>query len=286
MTVNLHEKYSKQVADKFYKESIILGKTSNEWKPDGVKSIILTTITTYASNAYSRSGSNRYGTPKDVEDTQQTLSMTQDRGVSLIIDKGDYKQSNYLKKVGHVIKLEMREQLIPESDKYALNAWAFADGVGTGTNASITESNILKEITKARSALVNAKCFRDGDVYMYIGTTLYSTLLGIPEYTTLEKLGTKAVEDGVVGKVRGIKVVEVPDEYMPSGNNSNKVQFLVTNKRSVLFPIQIKDMIVHDNPPGINGSQIDFRYLYDAWVVDARKGGVYTLLDKANTPTA
>lgn len=269
MAINLAEKYSKKTADKFYLESVILGKTARQYEWDGVKTVNIHTITTVAPGDYTREGTSRYGTPTEVQDTLQSLPITRDRSVALTVDKGNNTQQMLIKNAGKVMSLEIREQFVPEMDKYCLDKWSKHTGVQTDTDASITKSNIVAAINKARVALVNKKVPRK-NAYLYIGATNFALLTEAPEFTYLEKAGTKALEDGVVGKCKGFQVVEIPDDYLPTG-----VNFMVVCKESVEAPTQIKDMKIHQDAPGISGALLEVRWLYDAFVIDAKKDGIY-----------
>lgn len=274
MAINLASKYEKKTADKFYKDSVILGKTARNYSWDGVKSINIYTIQTVAPGDYNRSGTSRYGTPTEVQDTIQTLPITRDRSVALTVDKGNNTEQMMIKNAGKVMSLQIREQFIPEMDKYCLNKWAnYQNGdkerIQFGIDSSITKSNIVSCINKARVALVNKKVPLE-NAYLYIGATNFALLTEAPEFTYLEKAGTKALEDGVVGKCKGFKIVEIPDEYLPEG-----VNFMVVCKESVEAPTKIKDMKIHKDAPGISGALLEVRWLYDAFVIDAKKDGIY-----------
>lgn len=269
MAINLAEKYAKKTADKFYLESVILGKTARNYEWDGVKSVNIYTITTVAPGDYTRSGTSRYGTPTEVQDTVQTLAITKDRSVSLTVDKGNNTQQMLIKNAGKVMSAEIREQFVPEMDKYCLETWAAWKGVQNGTDASITKTNIVNAINKGRVAMVNKKVPMK-NAYLYIGATAFAALTEAPEFTYLEKPGTKALENGVVGKCKGFQVVEIPDDYLPSG-----VNFMIVCKECVEAPTQIKDMKIHEDAPGISGALMEVRWLYDAFVIDAKKDGIY-----------
>lgn len=269
MAINLATKYAKKVADKFYLDSVILGKTSNEYDWDGVKSINVHTITTVAPGNYTREGTSRYGTPTEVQDTMQTLSITQDKSVALTVDKGNNKQQNMIKNAGKVMNAELREQFIPMFDKYALSVWANFEGVQTGTDASLTKNNIVEAIGKGITALVNKKVPLT-NIYVAVGASNYAKLVNAPEFLNIDKLGEKAVEHGVVGRVRRAAIIEVPDDYLPEG-----VNFLMWKKEAVLAPTQIKDMKIHEDAPGISGALLEVRWLFDAFVLKAKADGIY-----------
>lgn len=268
MAINLHEKYAAKVADKFYTESVILGKTSREYEFDGYKSIKVTTFTTVAPNDYTRSGSTRYGELTDVQDTIQTMAITQDKAVTLAVDKGDNKQSQMIRNAGKIANLEVREQFVPMFDKYALNAWATHAGVLSKAH-TLTKSNIVEAIGDGVTAMMNAGVPLT-NIYCYIGATQYAKLVNATEFLNLEKLGAKAVAKGVVGEVRGVQIVPVPDAYLPSG-----VNFMLVKKECVLAPTQIKDLKLHTDPMGVSGAVLEIRWLFDAFVLDAKKEGIF-----------
>lgn len=278
MAINLAEKYSPKIVDKFYQDSVILGKTSKKYDWDGVKSVKVWTITTVEPTDYARSRkvsdgtkdyqiASRYGETYEVEDTIQTMTITQDKSVSLSVDKGNNTQQMLIKNAGIVMARELREQFIPMFDKYALSTWATNAGTTT-VQASITKSNIVEEISNHVTELMNAYASLD-DAYCYIGATNYAKLVLSPEFLHLYGLGNKALDNGVVGKVRDLKIVAIPDSYLPAG-----VNFMTVKSECVLAPTQIKDMKVHQDPPGLSGALLEVRWLFDAFVLEAKNKGV------------
>lgn len=278
MAINLAEKYSKKIVDKFYTDSVILGKTSKEYDWDGVKSIKVWTITTVDPTDYLRSqalaSGSRYGATTEVQDTIQTMEITQDKAVSLSVDKGNNTQQMLIKNAGVVMARELREKFVPMFDKYCLNVWSRPANVGTVTEqSSLTKSNIVEEISKHVTALRNASASID-DAYCYIGETNFAKLILAPEFLNIDKLGARNLEKGVLGTVRGLQIVPVPDSYFTDTN----VQFLTVKKSCVLAPTQIKDAKVHQDPPGLSGALLEIRWLYDAFVLDTKKDGLAVCL--------
>lgn len=277
MAINLAEKYSKKIVDKFYTDSVILGKTSTDYDWDGVKSIKVWTINTYdpvnyarpgqGTNALSPASLSRYGQTQEVEDTIQTMTLTQDKAVSLSVDKGNNTQQMLIKNAGVVMARELRERFVPMFDKYVLAQCNTNAGTAT-VHASLTKSTIVEAIGDHVTALMNAET-DPRDAYCFIGATNFGKLVLAPEFLNLEKLGEKAVDKGVVGRVRGLAIVPIPDSYLPSG-----VNFITFKKQSVLAPTQIKDAKVHQDPPGLSGALLEIRWLYDAFVLTTKNKGV------------
>ena len=295
MAINLAEKYSPKVVEKFYKDSVILGKSNKEYDWDGVQSIKVWTITTHAPTAYLKPTNNtsavslqRYGTTYEVEDTIQTMTLTQDRAVSLSVDKGNNTEQMLIKNAGKVMSLELREQFVPEFDKYALarysglmtSAPSWASLVTTSNDGTtLTKSTIVEKVSDGVTALRN-NMVDINDCYLYIGESNFAKLLLAPEFINYNNptFASSHLEKGVMGKIRGVEVVAVPDDYLNTTGNTNlsaNVHFMIVKKGSVLVPTKIKDMKVHQDPPGLSGALLEVRWLYDAFVLETKAKGIY-----------
>lgn len=290
MAINLAEKYSPKVVERFYTDSVILGKTSKEYEWDGVKSIKVYSINTVAPVNYARpekggpSSSetdeykqanfmSRYGLTHEIGDTIQTMTVSQDKAVSMAVDKGNNTQQMLIKNAGKVVARELREQFVPMFDKYALEEWAKNAGT-TLTAKDLTKSTIVEAISDAVTALINAETTID-DAYCYIGATNFAKLVLSDEFIKYgsDTLTTKALDRGVLGHVRGLQIVQVPDSYMPT-IGGKKVNFLVVKKSCVLAPTKIKDIKIHEDAPGISGALMEIRWMYDAFVLEEKNKGV------------
>ena len=283
-TINLAEKYSPKVVDRFYLDSVVLGKTSKEYDWDGVKSVKVWTINTYDPTDYNKPANDnaisgqhkRYGDTYEVADTVQTMTLTQDKAVSLSVDKGNNTEQMLIKNSGKVMALELREKFIPMFDKYCLSVWGNPANCGTVTEQStISKSNIVDEISKHVTALRNHFTTVD-DAYCFIGESEYAMLLMAPEFINYNNpaFATQHLEKGVMGKLRGLQIVPVPDSYFVDTN----INFVTVKSSAVLAPTKIKDMKVHSDPVGISGALLEIRWLYDAFVLDTKKDGLAVCL--------
>ena len=289
-TINLATKYSSKVVDKFYLDSVVLGKTSKEYDWDGVQSIKVWTINTYAPTTYNKPANDsaspglvsagtahaRYGATYEVTDTIQTMTLSQDKAVSLAVDKGNNTEQMLIKNAGKVMNLEMREQFIPMFDKHCLGVWGNPANCGTVTElASPSASNIVAAVSDHVTALRNKFATVD-DAYCFIGETEYAMLLLAPEFIQYNNpaFGKEHLEKGVMGKLRGLKIVPVPDSYFTDTN----INFVTVKSSCVLAPTKIKDMKVHTDPVGISGALLEIRWLYDAFVLETKKDGLAVCL--------
>lgn len=280
MAINLAVKYSDKIAQVYTASSFIAGKTSSEWDFSGVKSVKIYTPQTVDLVDYKRSGSNRYGESKEMQDTIQELTMSQDKSFSITIDKGNNNEQMLIKNAGKMLKLQIDERVVPLVDKYAFSRFISLAGKVAGVTKP-TKATIVSAIADAGMHLDDS-LVPEGNRYLYITTEMYNLLRQSGEFLNIEALGTKAVEKGVVGEVMGFKVVKVPVSYLPAN-----AYFIAIHKNSVLVPYKIRDAKVHEDPPGISGALLEGRNNYDAFVIGARANGVYAAVasgDVAVTP--
>ena len=270
MAINFHEKYSNKVQERFYQESLTQSSFSKDLDMEftGVKTVKVSSIGTAAMNDYTRSGSTRYGTPADLQDTVQEFVMTKDRSFTFIIDKGDNMEQNMIKKAGQAINRQLREVVTPEIDKYRFSVWA-ANAGQTATIDAPAKDNILEQVVDAKLALDNKLVPQKGRT-LYVGSAAYKALLTCEEYIRLDKLGSKTLVNGKVGEIEGMDVKFIPDTYLPAN-----VAFMIIYKDAAISPVKLHEYKLHKDPPGISGHLAEGRFIYDAFVIDTKKDGIY-----------
>lgn len=271
MAIYLHAKQCKEVAERFYKESITESSFSKnlDAKFTGVKTVIVPSIDVVEMNDYKRTGANRYGDPTDLQDTKQEFTMKKDRSFTFIIDKGDNAEQNMMKDAGAAVQRQLREVVTPEIDIYRLAQWAANAGQKVTLSAALTKDNILGDVIDAKIALDN-KLVPAKNRTLYVGSVAYKALLGCEEYIRLNDLGSKSLVNGKVGEIMGMDVKCVPDTYLPSG-----VAFMVILKDAAISPVKLHEFKIHKDPPGISGHLCEGRFIYDAFVLDTKKDGIY-----------
>lgn len=270
MAINLATKYSSKIAEKFTKESYVKGNTSNEYDFIGVRSINIYTPVTVPLGNYDRTATaNRFGTPVEMQDTVQEMTLTQEPSFSITIDKGNNLDQENTKGAMQMLGAQLREQVIPFMDKYAFASWVKKAGKIAGLSAAPTKSTIVSAIFDGAAALDEAAC-PDEDRILYIPTKYYNMLRLSSEFLAADSLAAKSLEKGVVGSIADMKAVKVHDCYFPEN-----VYFLITYKKSVMLPNKIKTARVLTDVAGIDGAVLEGRNYFDAFVIGSRAGGVY-----------
>ena len=128
MAINLATKYSDEIASTFSRGSFVKGKTATTFDLTGVKTLKVYTPVTVDEVDYVREGANRYGSPTEMQDTVQELTMTQDKAFTLTIDKGNNLDQNLTKRAADMLRLQLKEKSAPAADKYALARFAIMAG--------------------------------------------------------------------------------------------------------------------------------------------------------------
>lgn len=280
MAINLATKYSDKIAEKFRVGSFLAGKTTEAYSFEGVKSVKIATPITVAEGDYSRSGIARYGTPADMQDTTQTMTMTQDKAFSLIVDKGDNSQQMMIKEAGKMMKLQLEEQTIPTGDKYAIAKWIKDAGGVVSVSSAPTKTTAMDAVLDA-DVWFTDNLVPEGNRYIGVTAAFYKLIK--QELTAVQDLAKGIVEKGVVGEISNMKVVKLPTSYLPTS-----CYFVAWFKDSVAFPYTIRDAKIHQDPPGISGNLLEGRHLYDSFVLGAKANGVYACVlasAKLATPT-
>lgn len=281
MAINLTSKYSDKVADHFKKSSLTGGVSNRDYTFEGVKTVKVFSVDTVALSDYNRSGTARYGTPAELGDTVQELTMTQDKAFTYTIDKGNAQEQLNVKAASKSLRREIDEVVIPAMDKYRFDKWCRRAGTIKGLASAPNKNTVTGLIMDCTEVLDDALVPENGRT-LFITAAMYKYLKENPDFLSVDKLGEAALAKGQVGEIDGMKVVKVPSSYMPDG-----VYWLITHKSAVLAPAKLQDYKLHKDPPGINGDLVEGRVLHDAFVLEARKDAVYAAANAsyvANAP--
>ena len=186
MAINLHEKYSAKVLERFYLESITQSSFSKDLDQEftGVRTVKVSMLDTVPMNDYDRTKTDgdRYGPMTELQDEIQEFIMTQDKAFNFSIDKGNNLEQQMIKNAGRAISRQLREVVTPMIDKYRLLKWATADGILTKSVGTPTKTTIF-------GMLVDAMAEQDNELVPKSGRTLY---VGSVAYKAVaEELKTK-----------------------------------------------------------------------------------------------
>ena len=271
MAVNLAEKYASKVDERFKLKSLTEPFINHDYTWEGVKTLHVYSIPTVALNDYNRSAtSNRYGNPAELEDTVADYTLSQDKGFTFIIDKGNNVDSMNVRGAGKALQREIDEVIVPTKDAYRLRKIAQGAVANGGyASASVSAANAYAKFLDGQKYLDNNKVPLAGRVAA-VSATFYTYIKQDSTFIKSGDMSQKMLVNGQVGEIDGVKLIKVPDSYLPTN-----CAFIITHPSVTVAADKLAEYKVHDNPPGINGNLVEGRVYYDAFVLDAKKKGAY-----------
>ena len=263
MAINLASKFSKKVSERLVKETVIGGLTNRNFDWVGVDTVKVYSLDTFAMNDYSRNGDNRYGNPSELGDTLQTWTLAQDRSFTGTIDRLNHDQRNMVSTPGSVLARQVREEVVPEVDAYVLAAIGTAGAVANrddiATDAATTASNAWTDFLLLTADIRDNEGADSGLVAVM--TADYYNFLKQTGFVLASEKSQAARATGDLGTVDGVKVRIAPSSRMPADTN-----LMIVHPDVTTFADVLTDYVTHKNPRGINGTLIEGRIAYDAFV--------------------
>lgn len=271
MVINLASKYSSKVDERFTKKSFTHSGINRDYEWSGVATIHVYSIPTVPMNDYNRTGLSRYGTPTELQDNKQDMTLTQDRSFTFTIDKGNQSEQVGVKEAGKALSRQINEVVIPEVDTYRLSVMAAAAVAKGGASAAqvIDDTNAYKSLLLAGEYMSDYKVPLTKRV-LYCTNSFYSFLKLDNSFIKASEMGQKMLVTGQVGEVDGVAIVPIPASYLPANTD-----FILAHPSATVAADKLTEYKTHDNPPGINGKLVEGRLIYDAFVLNEKARGIY-----------
>jgi N4-gp56 family major capsid protein len=271
MAVNLAKKYSPKVSERFKLLSLTDAGVNQDYEWKGEQTVAIYSFPTVALGNYDRTAAaNRFGTPAELQDTVQEMTVSQDKAFTFVVDKGNSIQSGGARNANKAMSRQVDEVIIPAVDTYRLATMATAAVAAGGTAvAVITASNAYSEFLKV------TEYFGDNKVPMtnriaWVKPSFYKFLKLDPSFIKNSDLGQQILIKGQVGEVDGIKIVMTPTSYFPAAT-----EFIVAHKSVVTAPEVLRTMRILNDAQGYDGAVVEGRIIYDAFVQTSKNKGVY-----------
>ena len=268
MAINYASKYASKIDERFAIGALTTPAVNNDYDFIGVKTVNVYSVPTAPMNDYQREGASRYGTPSELENSVQEMTLNQDRGFTFTIDRGNYNDTQMANSAGAALQRQIDEVIIPEIDVYRLSVMAAKEGISSATKA-ITKDNAYEAFLDGTTALTNNKV-PAGNRVAFVSASFYKLIKLDPSFIKSGDLAQNTLMKGQIGAIDGIPLILTPDSYFPEN-----VSFIITNKIATVSPVKLSDYKIHDNPPGINGWLVEGRVYYDAFVLDNKAKAIY-----------
>lgn len=272
MAIELATQYLPYVDELFSTESRTSLITNQDFSWAGAHTVKVYSIGTTGMNDYDRNGAtdglNRYGTPKDLDATTQEMTLKKDRSFTFVIDRLDNDETVGNLSGASALARQLRQVTIPEVDTYVYGV--IAAGAGFKPDAvELTADNIYMEIIKASNELDNAEVPEDGRVIIVTPDT-YLLMKQCKDITMETDVGNDMRLKGVISNLDGCLVVKVPKNRLPENTG-----FIMCHSVATVAPVKLESYKTHEDPPGINGTLVEGRICYDAFVLKNKTKAIY-----------
>lgn len=269
MAINYAEKYSPKVDERFRLGMLTSALVNYAYDWLGVSTVKVYSVPTAEMNDYTLTGSSRYGTPAELNNEVQEMTLAKDRSFTFTIDKKSEDDTMGVMAAGAALARQIDEVIIPEIDTYRISKLvAGAPAANVIKDIAVTKANAYEKFLAVQEILDNKKVPTGGRICMC--TPGYYNMLKLDEaFTKKGDMATKIAINGLVGEVDGVYIIKAPKSYFPEN-----VNFLITNPIVMPAPIKLTEYKIHDDAPGISGHLVEGRIRYDAFVLDQKKDAI------------
>ncbi|MBQ9599260.1 MAG: N4-gp56 family major capsid protein, partial [Clostridia bacterium] len=214
MPINYASKYAAKIDERFSREAMSTPAVNNDYDFVGVKTVNVYSVPTAPMNDYTRNGSSRYGTPSELENSVQELTLTKDRSFTFSIDRGNYNDTQMSNAAGQALQRQIREVVVPEIDKYRfVRICANAGTVATG---AVTKANAYDAFLDGTTALIDKNVPTAG-AFAYVSSAFYKLIKEDDSFIKRGDMSQDMLVKGQVGMIDGIGIIVLPASYMPDG---------------------------------------------------------------------
>lgn len=267
MAVNYAETHAKEIDERFAVATITGPAVNKDYNFVGARTVKVHRVPTVAMGDYQSSGTNRYGTPAELEDEVQEMTMVPDRAFTFTVDKGNSQDDEALNE-GKALNRQIDEVMVPERDKYILAKQAASAGVMKyGAYTGSGNAGPYERILDMNQAMDEAGVPAAGRL-AYVSGEFYKRLKLDPNFVKSGDLAQNMVIKGQLGDVDGLPIMKSYGR-LPTG-----VDCLIVHPQATTAPTKLEDYKVHDNPPGINGKLVEGRHRYDAFVLESKRSAI------------
>ena len=275
--MNYAIKYAPQVDQRFTLGSLTAGIVNNNFDWIGVQTVVVFSRALATLGNYSVTGANRYGSPNELLNAKQEMTLTQDKAFTYTIDRMSEQDTMGTMEAAATLAENIDNLVIPAVDTYRLaRLVAGAPASGTYTQRShIIAKTAAQQTGGAYAEFLDAQELLDDDKAPQGGRVMVVT----PGFLNKIKLDDNFIRqgdlsqtmliNGQVGEIDGVPVVKVPTSYMPA-----TVDFIITNPLVMPAPTKLQEFKIHLNAPGISGALVEARFRYDAFVLNKKADAI------------
>ena len=273
MAIDLVTKFQPYTDEQFAAESKKHLLTNQDFEWTGAHTVKVYKVTTGQMNDYGRDGPaegnwSRYGAVQSLDATTEEFTLKKDRSFTFAIDKLDQDETQNQLAAASALARQNREVTIPEVDAYTYGV--MAEKAGNKPEAlALTAENIYTQILAGSLALDDAEVPETGRV-LVVTPAVYNLMKKCKDIVMETDVGNELRLQGVIGILDGMNVQKISAGRLPEGFG-----FMIAHPCATVAPVKLEDYTVHENPPGISGSLVEGRIVYDAFVLDNKVKAIY-----------
>lgn len=281
MAISLVTQFLPYVDELFTTESKKSLLTNQDFSWTGAHTVKVYKIGTSEMTDYSRNPApgftgSRYGTIQDLDATTEEFTLKNDRSFTFAIDKLDNDETAGQLAAASALARQVREKVVPEVDSYTYGV--MCESAGTKPAAlALAQENIFDEILNASNALDNAEVPETGRT-LVVPPDVYTMMKRCRDIILETDIGADLRLKGVIALIDGATVIKVPAVRLPKNFG-----FMLAHPCACVAPTKLEDYKVHEDPPGISGSLVEGRIVYDAFILENKAKAIYYQAQAAAT---
>lgn len=273
MSIDLTTKFLPYTDEQFSTESKKSLLTNQDFDWSGAHTVKVYKVTTSSMNDYGRTGPasgnwSRYGPVASLDAATEEMTLKKDRSFTFAIDRLDTDETALQLAAASALARQNREVVIPEVDTYTYSVMC-ANAGHKPTAKALTAANIYTEILAASEALDNAEVPEAGRV-LVLTPAAYTLLKKCKDVVMETNIGNELRLKGVIALLDGMQVQKIPAVRLPADFG-----FLVAHPCATVAPTKLEAFTAHENPPGISGTLVEGRIVYDAFVLENKAKALY-----------
>lgn len=262
MAVNLTTRFSGKVDEVINNGALSTPSINKDYSFVGAKTVKVYAFGTVPLNDYSRTGSNRYGTPQELQDTVQELTMTQDKSFTFTIDKGNATDTEPgVREAGKQLRRETDLEIIPALDLYRFTKIATGAGHKFYAGTALTTSTAYAAFLAANQAIDDEDVPASGRI-CNASPAFLNLIKQDSNFIKSGDLSQRTLFNGQVGEIDGVAIIKVPAKRLPAG-----LLFEITHPIACTAPVKINEYKLHQDPPGLSGMLAEGRVYHDAFIL-------------------
>lgn len=261
--------------------------SDNNYSWEGANSVRVLSIANGTLADYDETSATApFGAASLVVPTEQVLTLAYNKSMLLRIQKTqmqDIPVGDFSKKVA---LQQADEVFVPAHDAYSLAKILAARPAGNVVNVDLDDADANVKLAFGRT--VDKARTGGGQANKMVAWVAFdfATVLSDAINFTGSDTGYKDGKNGYLGMFKGVRVVEVPDDYLGLNGEDDPVYMIVADKRAVINVKPKMDpkgdgVVVIEKVPGFSGIEVQLRDRGDTFVLSKKVNAIASLEETA-----